>query len=422
MKSTKVFMGLTAGAIALSAAAFVARPSLAQAFSGVNVVLQATVNPQGTQTAPGPHGGGFRGGGGPGALIEATVSVTGLTRDEVFTQLKAGQSLSQIAVSKGKTADEVIAAARTELQTRLTQAVTDGKLTQAQADTALSDFEKTATDTVNSTSLGQQGGPGFDHGGPRGFHAGGPQSLIEATVSVTGLTRDEVFTDLKAGQSLAQIAQSKGKTAEDVIAAARTQLDTGLKQAATDGKLTQAQADTALADFDKTATVTVNSTTLGTNPGPGLGGPGFGHGGPGGFGRDGGAGSLIGATVTVTGLTREEVQTDLKAGQTLTQIAESKGKTAADVIAAARTELQTRLTQAVTDGKLTQTDADTKLKAFDDGAAALMTSTTLGQMPDGGHFGPRGGFGGPNGGQPPTDQQPNGTPAAPAIPAGGSGA
>jgi len=420
MKSTKVLMGLTAGAIALSAAAFVARPSIAQAFSGANAVLQATVNPQGTQVAPGPHGGGFRGGGGPGGLIEATVSVTGLTRDEVLTQLKAGQSLTQIAVSKGKTADDVIAAARTELQTRLTQAVTDGKLTQVQADAALADFEKTATETVNSTTLGQQGGPsfgggpGFDHGG---FHAGGPQSLIEATVTVTGLTRDEVFTDLKAGQSLAQIAQSKGKTAENVIAAARTQLGTALKQAVTDGKLTQAQADTALADFDKTATDTVNSTTLGTNPG--LGGPGFGHGGPGGFGRDGGAGSLIGATVTVTGLTREEVQTDLQAGQTLTQIAESKGKTAADVIAAARTELQTRLTQAVTDGKLTQADADAKLKAFDDGATALMTSTTLGQMPAGDHFGPKGGFGGPNGGQPPAGQQPNGTPAAPT---GGNGA
>ena len=190
-------------------------------------------------------------------------------------------------------------------------------------------------------------------------------------------------------------------------------------QAVTDGKLTQAQVDSALANFDKTATETVNSTTLGQG-GPGLGGPGFDHGGGRGLG---GAGSLIEATVSVTGLTRQEVQTDLQAGQTLTETAESKGKTAADVIAAARTELQTHLAQDVTDGKLTQADADAKLKAFDDSATATMTSTTLGQMPFGGpHGGPDGDGFGPNGGQLPNGQQPSGQAPTVTVPTGGSGA
>jgi predicted transcriptional regulator len=352
----------------------------------------------------------LRGGGGPGSLIEATVTVTGLTRAEVFADLKAGQTLTQIAESKGKTAADVIAAAHTELDTRLKQAVTDGKLTQADADAKLKAFDDSASATMTSTTLGQmpQGGPGFGHDG----FGGGPGELIEATVSVTGLAHDEVFTDLKAGQSLAQIAVSKGKTADEVIVAARTQLQDSLKQAVTDGKLTQAQADSALADFDKTATETVNSTTLGTT-GPGLGGPGFGHDG---MGRGGGAGSLIESTVTVTGLTRAEVFTDLKAGQTLTQIAESKGKTAADVIAAARTALDTQLKQAVTDGKLTQAEAEAKLKAFDDSASATMTSTTLGQMMGQPHFGPHNDQGGD--GQLPTLPQPSGT----TVPTGGSGA
>ena len=44
----------------------------------------------------------------------------------------------------------------------------------------------------------------------------------QGSLRVTGLTATEVDTQLQAGQSLAQIAQSKGKTAADVIAAAGT--------------------------------------------------------------------------------------------------------------------------------------------------------------------------------------------------------
>jgi hypothetical protein len=45
--------------------------------------------------------------------------------------------------------------------------------------------------------------------------------LIKATSDVTGLTPKEITTELKAGKSLAQIAQSKGKTADDILAKAK---------------------------------------------------------------------------------------------------------------------------------------------------------------------------------------------------------
>ncbi len=79
----------------------------------------------------------------------------------------------------------------------------------------------------------------------------------------------------------------------------------------------------------------------------------------------GGGSGLIAATASVTGLTEEAIRTALQSGQTLTQIAEANGETAAAVIAAARTALETRLAQSVTDGKLTQAEADAKLAAFD---------------------------------------------------------
>ncbi|MEP7115373.1 MAG: hypothetical protein ABI862_19075 [Ilumatobacteraceae bacterium] len=120
----------------------------------------------------GPMGGGHRGFGGPGGHFggpnfDAISTALGITADEVRTALQSGQSIADLAVSKGKTAQDVIDAIVAEATTRINTAVTDGKLTQAEADTRLADLTTRITDLVNATP--PVGGPGF--GGP-GF--GGP--------------------------------------------------------------------------------------------------------------------------------------------------------------------------------------------------------------------------------------------------------
>ena len=132
--------------------------------------------------------------------------------------------------------------ARTTLSAALSAAVSAGTATQADMDAELAEFDAATTQSVYSTTFGVRGGGGFGpgrHGGPGG--RGGPdgEPLISAAASVTGLTAQEVITQLQAGQSLAQIAQANGKTADEVIQAARTQLVTRLAQAVTDGKITR---------------------------------------------------------------------------------------------------------------------------------------------------------------------------------------
>ena len=73
------------------------------------------------------------------------------------TELRAGKSLAQIAQAAGKTADDVIKAARADYQTALSQSVTNGRITQAQADAALAQFDQNAPQIVNNTTLGQRG-------------------------------------------------------------------------------------------------------------------------------------------------------------------------------------------------------------------------------------------------------------------------
>ena len=265
MKWKVLMVGVTIGAMVMAAGAVVAAaPYVASA----QTVATATAAPGATEAAPdaaGPQGGDTQPDL-PGLqerdiLNSAAASVTGLTVPDVISQTQAGQSLAQIATAKGKTAADVIAAARTAISTGLQQAVTAGTITQADADAELAEFDARAPQIVANTET--KGGHG--RGGVRG--PGGAGALIQATVSVTGLTEQEVDTQLTAGQTLAQIAQSKGKTADDVIAAARTALTTQLQQAVTTGKLTQAQADAKLAQFNTNATQLVNDATIGQHAG-----------------------------------------------------------------------------------------------------------------------------------------------------------
>jgi uncharacterized protein (DUF433 family) len=268
MKQRTLMLGMVIGSgLALMAMVGLALlPTVAQA-SSLTQTATATPSPETTVPDTTWPGKGFRFGfhhGGSKTLITAAANVTGLTAQEVLTQLQGGQTLAQIAESNGKTADDVIEAARALLQEQLSQEVASGWITQAQADAALEQFDANAPDLMTSVNIGFGGhGRGFGGRGPGfgfGHHGGG--TFISAAASVTGLTTNEVLTQLQSGQSLAQIAEANGKTAEDVIAAARTQLEDLLNQAVADGRLTQAQADAKLANFDAVATDIVNSTGL----------------------------------------------------------------------------------------------------------------------------------------------------------------
>jgi hypothetical protein len=164
-------------------------------------------------------------------------------------------------------ADPVRPDPSTRLGEVLKPLVDDGTITQDQADKVI------AAIVAARPAGGPDGGP---IGGHRGF--GGPRGLIgqglDVVATTLGITNDEVLTALKDGQTLAELAVSKGKTAQDVIDAIVAEATTRINTAVTDGKITQAQADERLAD------VTTFTTDFVNNGGPafgrGFGGPGFG--------------------------------------------------------------------------------------------------------------------------------------------------
>lgn len=110
------------------------------------------------------------------------------------------------------------------------------------------------------------------HGGGRGWGGfawagGGPWTMFDTAAEALGMTPEELFAELRAGKSPAEIAEEQGVEAEAVfeaVSAARGEvMQQALEQAVEDGRLSQEQADWLLEGLEK-----------GLFPG----GQGFGHG------------------------------------------------------------------------------------------------------------------------------------------------
>jgi len=129
---------------------------------------------------------------------------------------------------------------------------------------------------------------------------------------------------------------STSSSATDRAAARLSAIKGALTGLVTDGTLTQDQADevaTTLAESDL----------------------GHGHG-----GRHRGGHVSTEATAAVLGITVEELRTAQEAGQTLAQIAEANGVSRADLVDGLVAAAQEELAEEVTEGDLTQAEADEK--------------------------------------------------------------
>jgi hypothetical protein len=89
---------------------------------------------------------------------------------------------------------------------------------------------------------------------------------------------------------------------------------------------------------------------------------------------------LIKATADATNSKVKDVLTALQGGQSLAQYAQAHGSSDTAAVSAARAKLADRLKQAVANSKITQAQADVRLKAFDDAAPKVMADTQLGDQ------------------------------------------
>src|SRR5215211_8460638 len=142
-----------------------------------------------TSTSTDFHGHGPGGGRGLGQVeLEAAAKVLNMTADELSTALQGGKTLEQISTDAGvdfaKVQDAIQAAHATELRDRIEQAITDGTITQENADWLLEGLDK--------GFIGVPGAFGFGLGGPHGGHGFGqgpqqaPQQAPQTQPSTSG--------------------------------------------------------------------------------------------------------------------------------------------------------------------------------------------------------------------------------------------
>jgi polyhydroxyalkanoate synthesis regulator phasin len=204
--------------------------------------------------------------GNAGAATRSSVAAVNATTDTTGTTGTAGTS----GTTATDTADPARPDPSTRLQDVLKPLVDDGTITQAQADKVIAAL----------VAARPAEGPGGDRPGRHHVPGGRMGVGLDIVANTLGITADEVRTALQSGQTIADLAVSKGKTAQDVIDAVVAEATTRLNAQVAAGTITQPEADSRLAELTTMATAFVNNA-------PPAGGPGFGGRGFGGPGRPG---------------------------------------------------------------------------------------------------------------------------------------
>jgi uncharacterized protein (DUF433 family) len=201
-----------------------------------------------------PFGGGsMRGGplrGGHQGLVEVAAEVTGLSEDDVVAALEDGQTIAEIAEAQGVDPREIVDAAIAEAESRLQEAVDDGRLTEEQMDQIL---ERLAEDLPER--LEQPWQPRGPMGGVFGRFGEGFWTKYDAVAKALGMAPEDLFGDLHDGKTLTEIAEAQDVEMEvvrDALEAARGELiESAVEQAVEEGRLTEERADWLLEGFEK---------------------------------------------------------------------------------------------------------------------------------------------------------------------------
>lgn len=160
---------------------------------------------------------------------------------------------------------------------------------------------------------------------------------LTSVAGFLGISETDLQTDLKNGQTLAQIAQAHGKSTSDLKTFLTNQLKTRLDQAVSSGKMTSQQETTALNNASSRFDKLINSKfqAMGKRGGPGMRGPEFG-------------GPYLSTVAQTLGMQPADVRTELQGGKTLAQIAQEHGKTSTDLENAILASVKTQLDKLMT--------------------------------------------------------------------------
>ncbi len=181
--------------------------------------------------------GGRRGDGLLRELINIVAEETGLEPQEIVGQVRAGSTLADIITANGGDVNSVVATAIANATEQINTAVSEGRITQEEADTMIASLETVFTNMVNREVRLQAQRHAVERG------------IIRLAAQETGLSEREIMEQYRAGNSLASILTANGVDVDAFIELAVAQAEERLTQAVENGRLTQEEADERLAQL-----------------------------------------------------------------------------------------------------------------------------------------------------------------------------
>ena len=237
------------------------------------------------------------------------------------------------------------ASAQVARQSAAVVSVVDDTTTGATSNAA----DAPAEGTVNAESATTDGATGSSGTSAVTGESHARPKVLAAAAEALGLTEAELMAELQSGKSIKQIADAKSVSIDTVIAKMTAAVKTHLDAEVASGEHTQAEADAKLAEFQTRVTEMVNKTGLPQRGGKGGHGP---------------AKFATANLAKVLTLTEAELQTELRSGKTIKQIADAKSVSIDDVKAVLSADFKAHLAEEVASGKHTQAEADAKLAEF----------------------------------------------------------
>lgn len=240
--------------------------------------------------------------------------------------------------------------------------------------------------SIVSVASAQQGQPNPPAGGGRG--ASIVRELVQIVTDDLGIEPAALLEQLQ-DQTLADVIAANGGDVATITADVTDAITGRVNTALENGSITQERADAILSRLPEVVENALNgeySALRGVRPGLR---DTFGRGQ---LGERGGlfgemlrldALPLVNAAADATGLTAREIGAQIRAGSTLSEVISTNGGTPEAVITAAVAAAQTRLDEAVANGRFTQQQADdilTGVRAFYD---AAISGTLRPNAPDG---------------------------------------
>lgn len=151
---------------------------------------------------------------------------------------------SELAKQLNVSPEQFLAAEKAVMLQRIDARVAAGTMTAAQA--------QQAKDRINAaTNIRLSFGAGRERHERRGAQMKVRRDTIQAVATKLGITPQALETEVRGGKSLAQVAQERNVTRDELKATMRAAVKADLDKAVAAGKLTQAREDALLAKFDQ---------------------------------------------------------------------------------------------------------------------------------------------------------------------------